>query len=362
MFAAFTRFGREVEELASVEDMTSGGSPAVVVRARGAASRAMATSGKAVVVATVVVGGLWTATHGVAGVTWSDVLAVLRDVTPRQLALLALIWMGGLGIYTHVLAAAMPGLGVRRSLVLNLGGSAVSNVLPLGGAVATALNWRMARTWGHSTPAFAAYCALTNALDVLTKLALPVVAVATFALLSLHVPAVLWPVAGGCAVVAGLIVAVPMWVLRRGARDLSEQDGWRATLRSSVRDSVDRVRVLLARGWATMVPASVGYVVSQVLLLAVCLRVVGLTPTFTVVLMAAAIERLGTLVPLTPGGTGIAEIGTIAWLVAAGLAPVGVVAGVLLYRVFLIVLDIPVGGVLLAAWAWSNRPLLRTAA
>jgi uncharacterized protein (TIRG00374 family) len=162
--------------------------------------------------------------------------------------------------------------------------------------------------------------------------------------------------------VAGLIVAAPMWVLRRGPRDLSEQDGWRATLGSSVRDSADRVRVLLARGWATMVPASVGYVVSQVLLLAVCLRVVGLTPTFTVVLMAAAIERLGTLVPLTPGGTGVAEIGTIAWLVAAGLDPVAVVAGVLLYRVFLIALDIPVGGVLLAAWAWSNRPLVRTAA
>jgi uncharacterized membrane protein YbhN (UPF0104 family) len=220
----------------------------------------------------------------------------------------------------------------------------------------------MARTWGHSTPAFAAYCALTNALDVLTKLALPVVAVGTFALLSLHVPAVLWTVAGGCAVAAVLILAVPVWVLRRDPRHASGEAGWRASLRSSVRESADRVRELLARGWATMVPASVGYVVTQVLLLVVCLRVVGLQPAFTVVLMAAAIERLGTLIPLTPGGTGVAEIGTIAWLVAAGLDPVGVVAGVLLYRVFLIVLDIPVGGVLLAAWAWAHRPLVGTPA
>ncbi|HET9759605.1 MAG TPA: lysylphosphatidylglycerol synthase transmembrane domain-containing protein, partial [Nocardioidaceae bacterium] len=293
--------------------MTGRGRTAPTVRARRpAAPRVLATGGKAVLVISVVVAGLWTATHGIAGVSWREVLSVLRDVRPRELALLALIWMGGLGIYARVLAAAMPGLGVRRSLVLNLGGSAVSNVLPLGGAVATALNWRMARTWGHSTPAFAAYCALTNALDVLTKLALPVVAVGTFAMLSLHVPAVLWTVAGGCALAAVLILAVPVWVLRRDPRHTSGEAGWRSRMRSSVRDSADRVRELLARGWATMVPASVGYVVTQVLLLVVCLRVVGLEPAFTVVLMAAAIERLGTLVPLTPGGTGVAEIGTIA--------------------------------------------------
>ena len=33
---------------------------------------------------------------------------------------------------------------------MNLTGSAVANVMPLGGAVATALNWRMVRGWGHS--------------------------------------------------------------------------------------------------------------------------------------------------------------------------------------------------------------------
>ena len=48
-----------------------------------------------------------------------------------------------------MLAAALPGLDLRRGLLLNLSGSAVSNVMPLGGAVGTALNWQMAR-WGHT--------------------------------------------------------------------------------------------------------------------------------------------------------------------------------------------------------------------
>ena len=101
---------------------------------------------------------------------------------------LAAIWLGGLGIYSLVLSAALPGLGVRRSLLLNLSGSAVANVLPLGGAVATALNWRMVRTWGHSDGSFVAFTLLTNALDVLTKLLLPLVAVAALVTLSVHVP------------------------------------------------------------------------------------------------------------------------------------------------------------------------------
>ena len=117
-------------------------------------------------------------------------------------------------------------------------------------------------------------------------------------------------------------------------------------------DAVDRVRGLLVDGWARLLSGSIGYIATQVALLYVSLHSVGLAPAVSTVLMAAAIERLGTLVPITPGGTGIAEIGTIAWLVAAGLPPVQVVAGVVLYRVFLFALEIPVGAVLLGGWAW----------
>ena len=90
-------------------------------------------------------------------------------------------------------------------------------------------------------------------------------------------------------------------------------------------------------------------------LLYFALQAVGLDVPLVLVLTAAAIERLGTLVPITPGGTGVAEIGTIAWLVAVGLDPVQAVAGVLLYRVFLIVMEIPLGGLLLGGWAWAQR-------
>lgn len=290
----------------------------------------------------VVGGGLWTATHGIAHVAWADVAGILRQVAPEQLVVLMLLWVGGLAIYSLVLSAALPGLGVRRSLLLNLSGSAVSNVVPLGGAVGTALNWRMVTRWGHTSSAFAAFCVLTNVLDVLTKLVLPLVGVAGLAVVSAHVPASLWVMAACCAG-ALLAAAVTEPFLRR------------LSLRR-------RIGELLRAGAPRMLAASVGYIAAQVALLAVSLHTVGLHAPLTVVVMAAAIERLGTLIPITPGGTGVAEIGAIAWLVGTGLAPVQVVAGVLLCRIFLVVIEIPVGGLLLAGWMWSQRAARRATA
>jgi putative heme transporter len=283
--------------------------------------------------------GLWVATHGVAGVLWADVVQVLRGVEWWRLGVLAAVWLGGLGVYSVVLAAAMPGLGVRRGLLLNLTGSAVANVIPLGGAVATGLNWRMTRLWGHSNDDFVAYCVLTNVLDVTTKLVFPLVGVGVLLAVSTPVPEPLWVVAGLCA--AGLVLLGVGSVLVR--------------LRRTALRSAARLRELLVRGWSRLLPASVAYVAAQLLLFVLSLRAVGVHPAFSVVLMAAAIERLGTLVPLTPGGTGVAEIGTVAWLVAMGVDPVGAVAGVLLYRIFLIALEIPLGGALLGGWVFLRR-------
>jgi uncharacterized membrane protein YbhN (UPF0104 family) len=310
--------------------------------------------GKTALVVGVVVGGWWTATHGIAHVGWSDVVVVLKQVPPSQILVLSLIWLGGLGVYSLVLSAALPGLGVGRSLLLNLSGSAVSNLLPLGGAAGTALNWRMVTRWGHSSSAFAAFCLLTNALDVLTKLVLPLVAVTTLVLVSTHVPTTLWVMAACCAGVLAM-AAVVRPVVRRMAGRARTPFRFADRLRGQATDSWLRIHELLHVDAPRLLAASAGYIAAQVALLDVSLHTVGLHPALAVVLMAAAIERLGTLIPVTPGGTGVAEVGAIAWLVANGLPPVEVVAGVLLCRVFLVVMEIPLGGALLAGWLWSQR-------
>ena len=317
---------------------------------------------KSALVVAMVVGGLWTAAHGVAGAAWGEVLMVLRTLQLRQVVTLAGIWLAGLTIYATVLSAALPGLGMRRGLLLNLSGSAVANVIPFGGAVATGLNWSMVRTWGHSNLAFATFCVLTNALDVATKLVLPVVAVIGLTLVAGHVPAALWVIAS-----VGVAALIAMWVVPTRAlrcepiqpvapaASTGSRAGRLTIVLAQLRETALRTRGLLIDHWGRLLPASVAYVAAQVVLLEFSLRAVGLQGPLTVVLMAAAIERLSSLVPFTPAGAGFAEIGTIAWLVANGLDPVKVVAGVLVYRFFLIAMEVPVGGLLLGAWAWFQR-------
>ena len=69
-----------------------------------------------------------------------------------------------------------------------------------------------------------------------------------------------------------------------------------------------------------------------------------------VVAGALAVDRLLTMVPITPAGAGVVEAGTVAVLVALGVDPVLATSTVLVYRVFTFLLEIPVGGAALAVW------------
>ena len=65
-------------------------------------------------------------------------------------------------------------------------------------------------------------------------------------------------------------------------------------------------------------------------------------------------ERLMTLTVVTPGGTGPAEAGMVAVLIALGADATGSLAGVLLFRAFVVVAAIPAGALAGLGW-WSAR-------
>ena len=72
-------------------------------------------------------------------------------------------------------------------------------------------------------------------------------------------------------------------------------------------------------------------------------------------LAAYAVERLLTLVPITPGGVGVVETAATTVLVGFGADPVGALAGVILFRVFSYLIEIPLGAVVTAAWFARSR-------
>jgi uncharacterized membrane protein YbhN (UPF0104 family) len=99
----------------------------------------------------------------------------------------------------------------------------------------------------------------------------------------------------------------------------------------------------------------VGYAALQAGLLWGCVSAVGGHLTPVQVLAGFAVDRVLTLVVLTPGAVGFTEAGTAAALTALGGSPAVMAAGVLLYRGFTYALEIPVGGVWLGGWLLVRR-------
>jgi uncharacterized membrane protein YbhN (UPF0104 family) len=310
------------------------------------------------------------------GTTAHDVASSFARVSMGELVALAALWSLGLLAHTFVLTGALPGLSHRRALTLNLTGSAVSNVLPFGGAAGISLNYAMLRSWSVSTAGFAAYTLVTNVWVVLLKLALPGIAFAVLLMTGVRIGHTL-VVAAALAVaaltvgVAGLVVALVSRRLAALGADLlagavaalaglfgrhPDREAFAASV-LSCRDTV--ADVVHRNGWQ-LSAGMVGYALLQALLLGACLMAVGAGLSAAQVLAAFSVDRLLTLAVVTPGGLGVTETGTAATLVAFGADPALAAAGVLLYRGFTFALEIPVGGTWLGGWLVMRR-LRRTA-
>jgi uncharacterized membrane protein YbhN (UPF0104 family) len=294
------------------------------------------------------------------GATWSGIGSVLGRLSIGSLVLLTIVWIAGLWAHSFVLAASLPGLTKRRGLTLSLTGSAVANVLPLGGAAGTALNFAMIRRWGFSPGAFGGFLAVTTLLNVVSKLG--VIALALGLIPVLHSGHAFSP-ASMLFLPVPLAALVGVWILadeRAAACVGGALDKVLGVFRrTQLKGRLPNLRLLILRlmrnGWQSMTLGMVAYLALQLALLWLCFAVLHVPLRIPVLFTALAVERLLTLVPITPGSAGVVEVGTTAALVALGGDPAGVAAGLLLFRGFTYVMEIPVGGVLLAGWSWLQR-------
>ncbi len=307
----------------------------------------------------------------VTSVPWSAVLSPLAALTPGRLALLATVWLAGLCVHTIVLTAAQPRLTHRRALTLNLTGSAVAGLVPLGGAAGVGLNYLMARVWGFSAQSFAVYTAITNLCDIAAKFALAIAGL-LLVLLAGNLAAHLMVAAAAAMVAVGLLVLLAAVVLVHAdaaARLGSFADRVRCQLPGGSGVPEHRFQAALAEfrtvavgriktAWPALSFGMIGYCLLQLELLWLTFHVLGVDLGLVPLVAAYALERVLTLAFVTPGGTGFAEIGMTSLLIALHGDPVLSTAGVLLYRAFTFGLEIPVGSAVLLGWAWSHRHAL----
>lgn len=304
------------------------------------------------------------------GAPWAGVVSVVAGLTKRQVLLLGVIWFCGLYAHSFVLTAAMPRLTHRRALTLSLTGSAVSNLVPMGGALGIGLNYWMTRTWGFTRPAFTLYTFVTNLWDVMAKLSLPALAIGALLLTGDVTHPQLASIASIAMALLGVLLLLLLTALssERAAAFLGSVATpplqlllrlCRSQRRLHLSHTVVELRRgsigLLRTGWVQLSLGMVAYSALQALLLWSSLHMLGTTLTAPEIFAGYALERVLTLAMITPGGTGFVEVGITALLIAFGGDPVTTVAGVLIYRAFTFGLEIPVGGAGLAVWVWRRR-------
>ena len=301
--------------------------------------------------------------------SYRSVWASLQAMTWVNVVLIGVAATASLASYWFGICAVLPSLRLRQAAVVNLSSNAVASTLPAGGALGMGVSWAMLSSWGVSTADYVLYTLVSGIWNIFGRLGLPVLAL--LALLTITRPdAVLITAA---AVGLGLLAAAAagLGLLLRSERFAFSaghalQRPADVACRLARRQPPPRIAgslasfrsraagLLSARGWRITVTIAAAHLILWLVLLA-CLRGTGLSQaqvSWQTSLAAFAFVRLLTVLPITPGGLGIIELGLVGVL-ASGAGPratAQVTAAVLLWRAVTYLPPIPLGAATFLVW------------
>ena len=305
--------------------------------------------------------------------SYRSVWASVQTMTWPAVSLVVMAAAASLVAGWLIICSVLPSVRLRQAAVVNLGSTAAANTLPAGGVLAMGISWAMLSSWGVSAADYVLYTLVSGIWNVFGRLGLPVIAVMIMMTVSR-------PQAGLLAgAIAGLvllvIVAVGFGFLLRSESLALRADAalWqvlrlagRVARRAPAPSAAgclqgfrERARGLLAaRGWRITAATAVSSLALWLVLLA-SLRGVGLSQSvvpWQTSLAAFAFVRLLTVLPITPGGAGITELGLVSILGAgADHKVVGqVTAAVLLSRAATYLAPIPGGALACVAWRYAR--------
>ena len=260
----------------------------------------------------------------ITGSDYAEIWDQMAKLSAWEITALIALWFLGMLAYTGVLTNTLPGLKRTQALTVNFAGSAVSNVLPFGGAIGVGASYAIDMSWGFTAPSVTLSILVSGIWNIFVKLAMPVLALVLLMISGnatgkLFVPTLLGLLAlVVAAVVLGLIMrseGIAEKIGRLGQAIV----GWfcRVTHRKTTPDVVKvvldfrhqsiglvRERWLLITLWIFL------FNLIQFVLLFACIRAIGIESiTLTEAFAAFAFARLLETIPITPSGVGFVEVG-----------------------------------------------------
>ncbi|NHZ70384.1 MAG: hypothetical protein GWP18_01950 [Proteobacteria bacterium] len=273
--------------------------------------------------------------------------------------------------YPVVLVQVIPTLRFRESFVNHMAGTAVTNTVPSGGAIALPLNYAMYMSWGITPHAISAGLLTAGIWDWLGRILLPVLAVVGVALIG-DALGWMWLVSGAGVIIVSVMVFTLMkltgsekaterfvafaerltaWGARRLRKEAPDVAPTIVTFRNDL-SSVLRIRGLRLTG------ATIMNHVAMATLFVASVYGVGVTSDLIPLpwmILAFTLGRFLVMIPVSPGGIGLVDLGwigllTLGWQTVNPGTPVDaslISAGVLLFRALSLLPPIPIG---MATW------------
>ncbi len=302
---------------------------------------------------------------------YRDVLDYVAAIDTGEWVVVAFFAIAFLMAYPIVLVQVMDTLRVRESFVNHMAGTAVTNAVPSGGAIALPINYAMYMSWGFTPHAVSAGLLAAGVWDWLARISLPVIAVFGIALAG-DAATWMWAVSIGGVLIVGAAVFFLVKLLDN--EDLARRFAlWanrvaQRVLRLIRKDTPDIVRIIVQfrtdlngvvrRRAGRLTIATVWNHAMMTGLFVASVYAVGIDTEMIPlpwVVLAFTLGRFLVMIPVSPGGLGLVDLGwigilTLGWQTTNPGVPVDtslVSAGVLLFRGLTLLPPIPIG---MATW------------
>lgn len=287
---------------------------------------------------------------------YEQVASYLGNIsTPWWAALITLtVWF--LLAYPIVLTTVLATLRVREAFVNHMAGTAITNSLPSGGAIAIGVNYAMYLSWGFTPESVSAGLLAAGVWDWYARIALPILSVIAIGIFGealgwmwiVTIAGVTWVAFSTWLLVAALrserfSQGVARWVGRVAARIAA----WVRRTPPETYEAVLRFRdellgVVRTRA-GRLTAATIANHVAMASLYTASVYAVGITPAdipVPWVILSFSLGRFLVMIPVSPGGLGLVDLGwigllTLGWQTTNPTLPVNteaIAAGVLLFR------------------------------
>ena len=309
-----------------------------------------------------------------------DVWTSITSMSWETVALLLVAALAIRGLLAAAYPPLIPGLSFFKSLIARESSSAVSNVIP--GPSGTATQYVVLRSWGVSTERFAGATVGVSVITDALVFAAPGLFLVLWVLLGMPAETGthnIWLVGSIALVVTAVTLALVIGIARsEPLARLVGRVGQRCVnpfrrLFGKARittwpDQASQIRadtLQQVRGNATVLAVCIGggYLLNGILLVA-CLWACGVEKSLMPMSMGLflyAVGRLATIVPITPGAIGVAEVAyTAVYMTVLGDEDQSaVVAGVLVYRALTYALPLVTGAIAYVIWRVMRHKEIR---